>query len=531
MKKPSKTMTMKKMGLALAGLSISFASNLYAATDSAPTKSAPSKLTGMQIDTRGGLRIFDPCCADYWFALGGRLEFDEILFSGSWKDRQGNFPSGGNIRRAFLALNGGVGDCFTYNLTLDFGRAAAIYDTLTDAQIAALTASGINSTRIGFLPTTHAPFIYGLTIIEEAWIGYTGLWDCTRVRFGQFTPLATMDALNNYNLTSGQMFLESALATRAFDVPSYLQTDSTTMKGLGIILETQFADMFTLGATIYQPAASPLNVYGDVRRSDRLGGALRLTFSPVHECDRMYHLGFLARYQSLNHTDASRTLIAGNNSDAILNSLFFTTPEVLPRNYLGTAANFSVNTVPLFVPGIGNVAGTSDPNLLNVGAIRAKSYNHLVGELGAIWGPVTVQGEYHYTNVQRLPFNSAGFQKGNLSFHGWHGQVGYILTGESRCYDFQSGYIGGIKPCGPCGAWELAARYSYLNLNDKDVFGGSEHNVTLGLNWYINCNVKFAFNYIRANINPTGRIAGVQPLPNTPKRKLDIMAARVQVVF
>ena len=45
-------------------------------------------------------------------------------------------------------------------------------------------------------------------------------------------------------------------------------------------------------------------------------------------------------------------------------------------------------------------------------------------------------------------------------------------------------------------------------------------------------NVRFAFNYIRSDITPTGIVAGQQPLPGeAAKRKLDIMAARVQVVF
>lgn len=529
MKKRSNAL--RKVGLALAGLSTAFAGNALAGRvasktlpaaptaqhSNAPAQSGYQHPAGAVVETRGGLSVIDPACNWYWFNLGGRFEFDEVVFSGNYRDRRGNFPTSSNIRRGFLAFNGGIGECLTYNLTVDFGRTASLWRQ-TDGV-------GVRPprTRAGtFFDTTH-----GAVLIEEAWLGYTGLWDCTCVRFGQFTPLATMDGYTNYGTTSSQMFLESALATRAFDIPSYIQTDSRAMKGFGIILNTQLCDLFTVGATVYEPAHGPANVYGDRRRSDRVGGAVRFTFSPVHDCDYALHAGFLARYQSLNHTDNSRTLNPGNS--AIINTLFFTTPEVTPRNYVGNPANFSATTVPV------GAVSTYDPNIVNTGAIRAKSYNHFAGELAAIWGPFTAQGEYHYSNVQRLPFPGATYPTAsikNLSFHGWHAQAGYVLTGESRGYNFATGTLGTIKPCSPCGAWEIAARYSYLTLIDKDVFGGAAHNVTLGLNWYINENVRFAFNYLRSNITPTGAVAGQQPsLPIAAKRKLDIMAARVQVVF
>jgi len=43
----------------------------------------------------------------------------------------------------------------------------------------------------------------------------------------------------------------------------------------------------------------------------------------------------------------------------------------------------------------------------------------------------------------------------------------------------------------------LAARFSHLNLTDEDagIYGGKANNITLGLNWYANPNVKFQLNY------------------------------------
>lgn len=478
MKRRSKTL--KKVGLALAGISAVVSG---------------SALAEMQIQTTGGLKVFDPANPCYWFKLGGRLELDEILFSGASRDRRGNFPSSANIRRAFLDLSGGVGQDFTYNLALDFGRAHGTWQP--NATVNPTTAALNNSS-------------HGHVVVEEAWLGYNGLYN-TRVRVGQFTPLATMDGYANYGTGNGQMFLESALATSAFSVPSYVDYGTRAMKGFGVVLETHFNDMMTMAATVYQPAHGASNVYGDAKRSDRLGEALRVTFSPLHEEGNVFHIGALARHQSLNHSDKSKSI----DNTAVRNTLFFTTPEVMPRNYVGNPRNLAAIT-------------TNDPSILNTGAVRAKGYNHFSGEIAGISGPITLQGEYHHVDVRQ--FVVPGSSK-NLKFHGWHAQAGYVLTGESRSYDFSRGTIGGIKPSNPNGAWELVARYSYVTLNNKEIFGGTGHNATAGVNWYINNNVRLAFNYIRSNIRPTGVTAGATAPANNVKRKLDIMAARVQVVF
>ena len=47
-----------------------------------------------------------------------------------------------------------------------------------------------------------------------------------------------------------------------------------------------------------------------------------------------------------------------------------------------------------------------------------------------------------------------------------------------------------------CGAWQAGLRFSYLDLNDKAIQGGTLSDWTLGLNWFWNPNMKVQFNYI-----------------------------------
>jgi phosphate-selective porin OprO/OprP len=53
------------------------------------------------------------------------------------------------------------------------------------------------------------------------------------------------------------------------------------------------------------------------------------------------------------------------------------------------------------------------------------------------------------------------------------------------------------------GAWELAARYSSITLNDKNIRGNNMTDFTFGLNWYLNKYTRMKFNYIRAFLQDT----------------------------
>jgi phosphate-selective porin OprO/OprP len=76
------------------------------------------------------------------------------------------------------------------------------------------------------------------------------------------------------------------------------------------------------------------------------------------------------------------------------------------------------------------------------------------------------------------------------------------------------------RACGP-GAWEIAGRWSYIDLDDENIAGGRLNDLTLGVNWYLNRYTKFQFNYIHAFLT---RPIGVDS-------DADIVALRAQLDF
>src|SRR5262249_2488145 len=130
-------------------------------------------------------------------------------------------------------------------------------------------------------------------------------------------------------------------------------------------------------------------------------------------------------------------------------------------------------------------------------------------------------------------FNPALTSPQNYVFSGGYVQVAYTLTGENRAYDRRIGtlareYLGKRGPFtnawlvrgrngrlnGGLGAWEIAARYSYVNLNDgvgaNRIQGGVLNGYTLALNWYLNPNTTLNFDWVydqRSDV-PVGTIPG-----------------------
>jgi len=87
----------------------------------------------------------------------------------------------------------------------------------------------------------------------------------------------------------------------------------------------------------------------------------------------------------------------------------------------------------------------------------------------------------------------------DLSFVGSYIYASYFFTGEQRIYKARQGKFSRIIPIDEDGAWEIALRYSTIDLNDKTVTGGNASNTTIGINWYSSKKTRFTMNYIHIN--------------------------------
>jgi phosphate-selective porin OprO/OprP len=151
------------------------------------------------------------------------------------------------------------------------------------------------------------------------------------------------------------------------------------------------------------------------------------------------------------------------------------------------------------------------PIFVDTGFIPARSFQLFDPEFALILGPLSLQSEYAFAFIDQID----GPQ---LFFNGYMAQVSWFLTGEHRPYDREKGIHtwmdvkedffllrrGRGIAAGP-GAWELAARFSNIVLNDKNIQGNNLTDFTFGLNWYLNKHTRMKFNYIRAFLQDTDK--------------------------
>ncbi len=152
---------------------------------------------------------------------------------------------------------------------------------------------------------------------------------------------------------------------------------------------------------------------------------------------------------------------------------------------------------------------------------KAKAVNQVGGELAFVYGPFSIQSEYIYTNA--LTSESSALQKDNYNFSAFYGYASWFITGEHRNYKTSLAAFDRVKPKknfgsdGGAGAFEVALRYSDIDLDDTDIRGGELANITLGLNWYLNPATRVMMNYVLAELKDAG--------------KINIFQMRVQVDF
>jgi phosphate-selective porin OprO/OprP len=145
------------------------------------------------------------------------------------------------------------------------------------------------------------------------------------------------------------------------------------------------------------------------------------------------------------------------------------------------------------------------PNFVDTGKFNSERANLFGVESAFIFGPLFLQGEYIANAIESINDSP------DLYFNGFYAQASYFLTGEYKPYDKITGTFGRVQPKNnfslrgkSWGAWEIAGRYSYVDLNDESVNGGTLSDITLGLNWYWNPNMRVMLNYIHSYLKDTG---------------------------
>jgi phosphate-selective porin OprO/OprP len=80
-------------------------------------------------------------------------------------------------------------------------------------------------------------------------------------------------------------------------------------------------------------------------------------------------------------------------------------------------------------------------------------------------------------------------------FWGFYTQASYLLFGGKQRYDSSQSEFTQPTRGKAWGDIEIMARYDYLDLNSRDIFGRSGENYALGVVYHINNNVKCMVNY------------------------------------
>lgn len=151
--------------------------------------------------------------------------------------------------------------------------------------------------------------------------------------------------------------------------------------------------------------------------------------------------------------------------------------------------------------------------------------------LEAAWvsGPLHVSAEWTHVDLNA----PTGFLDGD--FDAAYVQVGYFLTGEHRGYRKSSHSFDRVKVyepffcvrtadgcCKGHGAWEIAARWSSIDLTDSGIEGGRARDVSFGVNWYLNSYARVMFNYIHGDSEDA-------PVTGLDGGETDLLGVRAQV--
>lgn len=98
------------------------------------------------------------------------------------------------------------------------------------------------------------------------------------------------------------------------------------------------------------------------------------------------------------------------------------------------------------------------------------------------------------------------------AFDGYYLTAGWVVTGEHRPYDRRAGYARRILPQGHWGAVEVIARYGRVDLDDRNVSGGTMDGWWAGVNWWASRRFRASVGYGDIDLERFGRQGNTKTL-------------------
>ncbi|HZF98112.1 MAG TPA: porin [Pseudoxanthomonas sp.] len=181
-------------------------------------------------------------------------------------------------------------------------------------------------------------------------------------------------------------------------------------------------------------------------RNEGTGASGRVTFAPINNDNNTLHFGGWASVE--NQNKGSANLVA--------------------------AANYAGRRGPSQT--IATVTGLSGDKVTAYGLEAAGSF-----------GPLFFQSEYANATFEQ-PLTA------DQDVQTWYVQGAWLLNGGHRVYKSGTGVFGAPKVADK-GLWELTARYDFIE--NQDIANREVTSWILGMNYYVNPNLRFMFNYTK----------------------------------
>jgi len=424
------------------------------------------------------------CTADEQncIALTSRLDFDAGGYDyrpNTANTKPQRLDDGVNARRARIGVIGKFLGDWDYALIYDFAGSS-------DGFASTASAGG---TAVGFLPGG------GLSGIENAYLSYKGIKPFAGQLAVEGGYMKVPYTLGEATSSNDILFLERASS-------QLIAVDIAAGNRRSAFGARWYNDIFWAGAYATGPTTGAIHSASSADpngSTEQLGATARVAGQVISGNDYSLHLGADAEFlikPPHNLVDNSFTLKLSDRPEL----------RIDPTEIIDT----------------GSITGVSGAQVYSA-------------EAAATYGPLFFQGEYFWYNVARN--NLPGLP--SLKFNGGYAEASLVLTGETHPYIPAYAAYGGIIPANPFslwgggwGAWEIAGRVSTISLNDQlgtanAVAGGRQTIYTAGLNWYVNSNIRFMFDYLHGNVakqvSPTNS--------GNAGARFDAFAMRTQVAF